>query len=176
MQKECRNESFLDAAKAWQELLQTEYCITVGRRGKTASFRLQFDLADFPHLAGMQYARDVDFGLREAEYYGEKLVPALLSGALGGRRLEQGRNWEKIKGRLHAILHLKATLESDFLIAWFDPSKVAHTARSVQNMWSQISTPEKRISFSLMKTANTAIIANPPLRKRMLTTYRISRG
>lgn len=114
----------LAAAKAWQELLQTEYCITVGRRGKTASFRLQFGLADFPHLAGMQYARDVDFGLREAEYYGEKLVPALLSGALDGRRLEQGRNWEKIKGRLHAILHLKATLESDFLIAWFDPSKV----------------------------------------------------
>lgn len=115
---------FLDAAMAWQELVQIEYCITVGRKGRMVSFRLQFDLADFPHLAGMQYARDVDFGLRPSEYYGEKLVPALLSGALDGQQLELGRNWEKIKGRLDAILHLKETLESDFVIARFDPSKV----------------------------------------------------
>lgn len=117
---------FLKAAQAWQILTQTEYRITAGRKGKAVSFRLDFDFADFPHLAGMQYAQDADFGLRPSEYYGEKLVPALLSGKMDASRIEKSRNWEKIKGRLNAIIGLQQTLDSDFSIALFDPSRV-HT-------------------------------------------------
>ena len=68
---------FLEAAQAWQQLMQTEYRITAVRRRKIDRFCLHFDPADFPHLAGMQYAKDVDFGLRPTEYYGEKLLLAL---------------------------------------------------------------------------------------------------
>lgn len=117
---------FLKAAQAWQRLTQTEYRITAGRKGKSVSFRLGFDLADFPHLAGMQYAQDADFGLRPSEYYGEKLVPALLGGKMDGHRIEGSRNWEKIKGRLNAVISLQQTLDSEFSIAHFDPARV-HT-------------------------------------------------
>lgn len=117
---------FLKAAQAWQKLVQTEYRITAGRKGKSVSFRLDFDFADFPHLVGMQYAQDADFGLRPSEYYGDKLVTALLSGKMDGRRIERSRNWEKIKGRLNAVISLQQTLDSEFLIARFDPNRV-HT-------------------------------------------------
>lgn len=115
---------FLKAAQAWQELGKIEYRITAGRKGKSVSFRLDFILADFPHLAGMHYAQDVDFGLRPSEYHGEKLIPALLSGKLDAGRIEKSRNWAKIQGRLNAIIGLQNTLDSKFAIAYFDPAKV----------------------------------------------------
>ena len=69
------------------------------------------------------------FGIRISEYYGEKLIPALLNGRMDGRRIENGRNWERIKGRLDAIIGLKETLEGDFLIAQFNAQKVRGNSR-----------------------------------------------
>jgi len=119
----------LEAAKAWQRLVKIEYHITVGRKGKSVRLRLDFDFADFPHLVGMQYAQDVDFGLRLSEYYGEKLVPVLLCGKMDGSKIEKSRNWEKIKGRLNAIISLQKTLDSEFSIARFDSSRVHTNSR-----------------------------------------------
>ena len=98
-----------EAAHAWQQLTGTEYRITVGRRGKKSSFALSFSFADFPHVAGMQYAQDVDFGLRPSEYYGERLIPSILSGKLEAANMERSRNWLRIKGRLNAIIHLPSS-------------------------------------------------------------------
>ena len=114
---------FVEAAKAWQQLTKTRYYIAAGRKGKLYRFRLEFGSADFPHLAGMHYAQDVDFGLRSSEYYGDKLIPALLNGKMDGRKIEKSRSWERIKGRLQAVINLQQTLESDFSIALFDPAK-----------------------------------------------------
>ena len=113
-----------EAAHAWQQLTGTEYRITVGRRGKKSSFALSFSFADFPHVAGMQYAQDVDFGLRPSEYYGERLIPSILSGKLEAANMERSRNWLRIKGRLNAIIHLQETLDTEFLIARFRPNLV----------------------------------------------------
>lgn len=115
---------FLEAARAWQRLPETEYRITAGRRGKTFSFALSFAFADFPHIAGMQYAQDMDFGLRPFEYYGEKLIPSILTSKLEASRIEQSRNWSRIKGWLNAVVHLQETLDSEFLIARFNPKLV----------------------------------------------------
>lgn len=112
------------AAEAWQSLVETEYEIIAGRKGKTYIIKLEFDCADFPHLAGMQYARDVDFGLNESEYYGEKLVKVLLNGKLDGCKIEKSRRWPKIRGRLKAIINLQNTLDTEFELANFDPGKV----------------------------------------------------
>lgn len=52
-----------EAARRWEQLSQTEYHILAGKRGKEISIHLKFDFADFPHLSGMQYAQDADFGI-----------------------------------------------------------------------------------------------------------------
>ena len=77
----------------------------------------------------MQYAQDADFGIRASQYYGAKLVPALLHGKMDRSRIESSRNWEKIKGRLDAIIGLKETLEGNFQIAFFNPRKVRANSR-----------------------------------------------
>jgi len=112
------------AAVAWMQLVGTEYIIVAGRKGKLHQIRLQFAYGDFPHIAGMQYARDVALNLNPNEYYGEKLVPVLISGKLDGKRIETSRNWPKIRGRLSAIINLQKTLETHFELAQFDPKKV----------------------------------------------------
>ena len=114
----------LDAAQAWYDLCCTSYIIELGRKGHQFTLVLSFDLADFPHLAGMQYATDVDFGLRPAQYYGKKLVPAVMNGTLDETRLCKSRAWSRLEGRLKAIINLQKTLEGNFTIAQFHPQRV----------------------------------------------------
>lgn len=115
---------FLDAAIAWNDLRDTRYIFDLGRKGKLNRVELSFLNEDFPHLAGMHYAKDVDFGIRPAEYYGGRLVPALLNNYMDESRIETSRNWEQISGRLTAIVNLQSTLDNDFIIVSFSKSKV----------------------------------------------------
>ena len=116
---------FLDAAKAWNALCETTYTIEVGRKNQQYTIDLSFEAADFPHLAGMQYAKDVDFKLRPAEYYGKNLIPAIVSGKLDETLICKATKWDKrIKGRLSAIIHIQQALEQSFVLAQFNPNRV----------------------------------------------------
>lgn len=115
---------FLDAAIAWNALHNVNYIFDIGRKGELKRIKLSFLDEDFPHLAGMQYARDVDFGIRKAEYYGKKLIPALLNKCMDDTKIEASRNWIRISGRLMAIINLQNTLDNNFIIVSFDKSKV----------------------------------------------------
>ncbi|MCD8098960.1 MAG: PBECR4 domain-containing protein [Oscillospiraceae bacterium] len=113
-----------DAAAAWNNMCDTYYIFDIARKRKSNRIKLSFLNADFPHLAGMQYAKDVDFGLRRAEYYGERLVSTLLDKRLDDSKIEESRNWGKISGRLTAIINLQNTLDNDFTVVSFNKSKV----------------------------------------------------
>lgn len=115
---------FFDAACAWDELCRISYSIELGYRGKQLNVNLTFEPGDLPHLAGMQYTKDVDFGLRRAEYYGVNLISAVLSGKLDESRIYSARAWPRIEGRLKAIVNLQQTLSGNFNIAKFNPKKV----------------------------------------------------
>lgn len=115
---------FLEAARVWDELCKISYSIILGYKGRLSEINLTFEPDDLPHLVGMQYAKDVDFGLRPAEYYGANLVNAVLSGRLNESRICNARAWPRIEGRLKAIINLRHTLSGDFEIARFNPKKV----------------------------------------------------
>lgn len=120
---------FLNAAAAWKELSDTQYILDLGKKGKLDRVTLSFLDEDFPHLAGMQYAKDVDFGLDRAEYYGERLIPALLNQYMDGSKIEKSRNWDRISGRLTAIINLQNTLDNTFTIVSFNKEKVRGYSR-----------------------------------------------
>ena len=115
---------FLEAAKSWKDLHNVKYIFKIAKKGKLTKIELSFCNEDFPHLAGMQYSNDVDFGINKAEYYGELLVPALLKGYIDDSKIEKSRNWQKIQGRLSAIIKLQTILDSDFKIVAFNRYKV----------------------------------------------------
>ncbi len=120
---------FLEAAVAWTALHDITYVLDVARKGHMKRIVLSFLDEDFPHLAGMQYASDVDFGIRKAEYYGENLIPALIHHLLSDKKIEESRNWQKISGRLNAIVHLQNTLDNPFVIVSFNKTKVRAYSR-----------------------------------------------
>lgn len=115
---------FLDAAIAWNSLLNTSYRITIGHKNKMSVIRLVFRPGDFDHLSGIHYSSDVDYGLHRREYRGDRLLPALLSGKLDALLIEKSQNWSKIVGRLQAITDLSTILNTDFLIYKFTPNRL----------------------------------------------------
>ncbi len=113
-----------DAASAWHNLHNINYILEIAKKGKLTKIELSFFDEDFPHLAGMQYAKDVDFGLRHSEYYGDRLIYALLDYKMDDSKIESSRNWSKINGRLNAIINLQSTLDGEFQIVAFNKNKV----------------------------------------------------
>lgn len=116
------------AAVAWSNLYNKKYDMLLGRKGKwSSSFSLDFCPEDFPHLAGMQYANDVDFGINKAEVRSGKLIEKILNREINDELIEKSVNWErKIRGRLEGLIALEETLDSDFLICKYDQHKVPH--------------------------------------------------
>ncbi len=114
-----------DAAIAWDGLRNTTYYLLLGRAGTLCdSVTLDFAPEDFPHLSGMQYTDDVDFGMSRAERMGKKLIRKIVDKEVDDALIEKSDNWTKrVKGRLRSILELENTLDSDFLIFKFDPAK-----------------------------------------------------
>lgn len=115
---------FLDAAIAWSSLHNVNYILDIARKGKLERIELSFLDEDFSHLSGMQYAKDIDFGIRKSEYYGENLIPALLNKRMDDTKIELSRNWNRISGRLTAIINLQKTLDGEFIIVSFNKLKV----------------------------------------------------
>lgn len=114
----------LSAAESWHSMLETHYRFLIGRSGTAKCIDLSFRADDFSHLSGIHYANDVDFKLHKKEYWGAKLIPALMSERLDSSLIEKSRNWLQIKGRLNAILHMRTILELDFRIYGFSPNKL----------------------------------------------------
>ena len=116
----------LEAAIAWNALRNISYILDITKQGSGTVERIELSFLDedFPHAAGMQYAVDVDFNIRPNKYYGAKLIPALLTGRMIDTKIESGRNWDRISGRLSAITHLQNTLDGPFSIKSFDRDKV----------------------------------------------------
>ncbi|MBE6964576.1 MAG: hypothetical protein E7441_00905 [Ruminococcaceae bacterium] len=115
---------FLEAAKCWNSLQNTSYCITFGKNKKLKNINLIFRDVDFDHLSGIHYADDVDFKLHRNEYRGDKLIPALLSQKLDDGLIEKSSNWGKISDRLSAVTNICDVLESNFTLYYFSPNRL----------------------------------------------------
>lgn len=117
-----------DAAIAWSRLHDTIYDFHLGRKGKSLDvISLDFCPEAFPHLAGMQYAADIDFGLNRAEIYGGKFVSKIINKEVNDELIEKAADWEpKIRSRLEGIIALENALDNEFLIYRFDAKRVPH--------------------------------------------------
>ena len=115
---------FLDAAKAWSGLYNTEYILDIARKGKLSRVNLTFSPEDFAHVAGIQYMGDIDFGIRRTKLLGDRLIKALLHKEFNDEVAKNGRNWGKVAGRFEAVIGIEKILDGSFTIASFDNSRV----------------------------------------------------
>lgn len=113
-----------NAADAWQILCKTQYILVLGRKGRLQTITISFSPEEFPHIMGIKYASDIDFGVRFHECFGGKLLTFINNGKVKESALLKSQNWIRIEGRLKAIMAIQRILEGDFTIAEFHPERL----------------------------------------------------
>ena len=100
-------------AQEFERLLEIEYHITAGRKGKTVAFTISFARSDFHHLAGLHKLRDnakIGRGRRESVFLD------ILEGKLSLAQIQRSAFYPEMEPRLIYLAHLEAFLDSNELI------------------------------------------------------------
>ena len=111
---ECSNKDILfQAAEAWMDLTQYRYIFTYGYKNKLYTITLGFTPSDFPHLAGFQYMKDI----AAPRFSPNKLLKKILDGTVDTAPFLRAAQFENdVVPRLHAIMRLKESLDSEFTL------------------------------------------------------------
>ena len=86
-------DKFQEKALAFKKLLEYEYKIILGRKGKTTEFVIGFEKTDFPHLIGLHKLTDVLNG----NIATERLFDECVKGILSFEKISRSdflKNWE----------------------------------------------------------------------------------
>ena len=108
------------SANNFSRLLDVEYIITIGRKGKLLEIKLNFDKADFHHLAGLHKLKDIEklrSGMRE------RIFDNILNGGISQEDIEKSAFYGEIKDRLHALEQMEEFLDRPNLYFRYDPNK-----------------------------------------------------
>jgi hypothetical protein len=98
-----------NAALAWQDLYKIKYSITYGRKRKLYDVDITFEQADFHHLAGFQYLKDLILPAILPNRY----VEAVLKNKITGEFIKKSEQYESmVKSRLLAIVDLQEALDN----------------------------------------------------------------
>lgn len=106
-----------ECAAAFERLLPYEYHFTIGRKGKLLAFTLDFDKADFHHLAGLHKLKDnvhLLTGKRADIFHG------ILTGKLTYAQAEQSAYFSEMESRLEPLASLESFLDSNEIIFRFN--------------------------------------------------------
>lgn len=113
-----KSDIFYQAASVWNELTEYNYLITYGYKHKLYKINLTFSPADFPHLAGFQYLKDISL----PRYNPEKTVSRILDGTIKLEQIQKAAGYEEmIVPRLEALVQIKEALDNDFILFSYMP-------------------------------------------------------
>ncbi len=107
-------------ANNFSQLLQVEYKIIIGRKGKTEELTLNFEKADFHHLAGLHKLSDLAIlkqGMRE------RIFESILRGNITQQDIEKSAFYSEIVNRLVCAERLEEFLDGENLYFRYDPNK-----------------------------------------------------
>ena len=106
------------SANAWKEIIEYRYLFTYGYKKNLYPINLTFSPAEYPHLAGFQYMKDISL----PNYSSAKIVDRILEGKISFSKVKMSAQYEKmIKPRLEALIHLKEALDNEFNLYSYVP-------------------------------------------------------
>ena len=106
------------AASVWNEMTEYKYKITYGYKKKLYHINLSFSPEDFPHLAGFQYLKDLSL----PRYNSRKIIPRIIDHTISLESIQKSQQYgQMVLPRLEALVRLKKTLDSDFMLFSFFP-------------------------------------------------------
>lgn len=103
----------LDSAYKWKELINNKYVITYGYKNKLYTINLCFSPEEYQHLAGFHYLKDIVI----PKYNSKVLIDRILEEKITYDKIIKSNNFETmVKPRLEALIILKTSLDSDFIL------------------------------------------------------------
>lgn len=106
------------SALSWKVLTEYRYIFTYGYKKNLYPINLTFSLEDYPHLAGFQYLKDIS----HPNYTSARIVDRIIEGKILFEKVEKAQFYEEmVKPRLEALVHLKNSLDNEFVLYSYMP-------------------------------------------------------
>ena len=106
------------SALAWKEITEYRYLLTYGYKKKLYPINLTFSPEDYPHLAGFQYMKDISL----PNFTSAKIIDRILDDKITFEKIQEAAQYEEmIKPRLEALIHLKTSLDNNFMLYSYMP-------------------------------------------------------
>ena len=108
----------LATAKSYSNLLDVEYHILLGKKGKNLSLIISFEETQFFHLAGFQYLEDIPDIFRSKR---DVLFNKILSGIITQNQIESSKFYPEIKDRIEYLVFLEQIMDSNETVFKYNP-------------------------------------------------------
>lgn len=105
-------DHLLECAEAFEQLLDVQYHIVLGRKNRLTELTLRFDPTEFHHLVGLHKLRD----LRLARGNREKIFYQILSKTICMEDIKKSRYFLEIQDRIDPFDKIEHFLDSNKLI------------------------------------------------------------
>ena len=115
----------LQAAQSFNNLLDIEYQITLGKKNKTANLTIYFEEVHFFHLAGLQYLKDLSSLLTESR---EQIFKKILKGTINKQQIESSNLYSEIRDRIDYLVFLENIMDSNKTVYKYNPKLNAFSA------------------------------------------------
>jgi hypothetical protein len=108
-----------ECAKAFGKLLDTQYHIVLGRKGKTVDLTVEFSPIDFHHLMGLGKLKD----LRIATQNREQVFSLILNGTISDSAINKSRYVSQIQNRFSPLAAIERIFDNNELIFRYNERK-----------------------------------------------------
>lgn len=105
-------DKLLKCVQEFENLLDVQYRIIIGRKGKTVEFCIGFSKLDFHHLMGLGKLKD----LRIAKKNREIVFNEILSGQISYETVSKSRYINLIQNRFSPLAHIEAIFDDNRMI------------------------------------------------------------
>ncbi|MCM1560571.1 MAG: PBECR4 domain-containing protein [Butyrivibrio sp.] len=105
-------DKLIACALAFEKLLDVQYRMIVGRKGKAVELLVGFSMLDFHHLMGLGNLKD----LRLATMNRETVFQKILSGNFSYEVIAKSRYIHLIENRFHPLVHIEQLFDDNRLV------------------------------------------------------------
>ena len=116
-----------ERAVSFKRLIDYEYKIVLGRKGKKTEIVIIFEKSDFPHLIGLHKLTDVLSGNMATE----KLFDKCLCGKISYETISKSRFFQKLGNRFEYFNKLEEMLDSNDIIFKCNTNKLSGFSRII---------------------------------------------
>lgn len=105
-------DKLLKCVQEFEKLIDVQYRIIIGRKGKTVEFCIGFSKLDFHHLMGLGKLKD----LRIAKRNRELVFNEILSGHISYETVAKSRYIDSIQNRFSPLVHIEHIFDDNRMV------------------------------------------------------------